>query len=109
MAAAGADALGIDWTISLEDARRATGDRVALQGNLDPGLLLSPPAEIRAGVARVLESYGRGHGHVFNLGHGVTPDVDPEHVAAMVEAVRELSPQYHGAAAPGAAAPGAGS
>jgi uroporphyrinogen decarboxylase len=95
MAAAGADALGIDWTTELSAARRATGDRVALQGNLDPKLLLSSPAEIRAGVARVLASYGRGHGHVFNLGHGVTPDVDPAHVAAMVAAVQELSPAYH--------------
>ena len=95
MAAAGADALGIDWTTELSAARRATADRVALQGNLDPKLLLASPAEIRAGVARVLESYGRGHGHVFNLGHGVTPDVNPEHVAAMVAAVQELSPAYH--------------
>ena len=95
MAAAGADVLGIDWTTELSAARRATADRVALQGNLDPKLLLASPAEIRAGVARVLESYGRGHGHVFNLGHGVTPDVNPEHVAAMVAAVQELSPAYH--------------
>jgi uroporphyrinogen decarboxylase len=95
MAATGADALGIDWNTALSAARRATGDRVALQGNLDPKLLLTSPAEIRAGVASVLESYGRGHGHVFNLGHGVTPDVDPERVAAMVAAVQELSPRYH--------------
>ena len=95
MAESGADALGIDWTTELCAARAATSDRVALQGNLDPKLLLSSPAEIHAGVVRVLESYGRGHGHVFNLGHGVTPDVDPEHVAAMVAAVRELSPRYH--------------
>ena len=95
MAGAGADALGIDWTTELSAARQATSDRVALQGNLDPKLLLSPPEAIRAGVARVLESYGRGHGHVFNLGHGVTPDVDPEHVAAMVATVHELSPAYH--------------
>jgi len=95
MAATGADALGVDWTTELSVARSATSDRVALQGNLDPAALKSPPAEIRAGVARVLESYGRGHGHVFNLGHGVTPDVDPEHVGAMVAAVHELSPAYH--------------
>ncbi len=71
-------------------------DRVALQGNLDPGALFAPPAAIRAEVARVLESYGRGPGHVFNLGHGIQPGVDPEHVAAMVAAVHELSPAYHG-------------
>ena len=95
MAASGADALGVDWTTELSAARRATEDRVALQGNLDPAALKLSPDAIRAEVARVLQSYGRGHGHVFNLGHGVTPDVDPEHVAAMVEAVRELSPAYH--------------
>ena len=95
MAESGADALGIDWTTELSAARAKTSDRVALQGNLDPKLLLSGPAQIQSGVARVLESYGRGHGHVFNLGHGITPDVDPEHVAAMVAAVRELSPKYH--------------
>jgi uroporphyrinogen decarboxylase len=95
MAATGADALGIDWTTELSAARHATADRVALQGNLDPAALKSSPDEIRAGVARVLESYGHGHGHVFNLGHGVTPDVDPEHVGAMVAAVHELSPAYH--------------
>jgi uroporphyrinogen decarboxylase len=70
-------------------------DRVALQGNLDPAALFSPPAAIRAEVARVLESYGAAPGHVFNLGHGVQPDVNPEHVAAMIEAVHDLSPAYH--------------
>ena len=95
MAATGADALGIDSTTDLSDARRATGDRVALQGNLDPLLLHEPPERIRAEVARVLESYGRGPGHVFNLGHGVQPDTNPEHVATMIAAVHDLSPQYH--------------
>jgi len=97
MAAAGADALGIDWTTELSAARRAVGDRVALQGNLDPAALLESPEGIRAHVARVLQSYGRGPGHVFNLGHGVRPGVDPDHVAAMVAAVHELSPAYHAA------------
>jgi uroporphyrinogen decarboxylase len=95
MAATGADALGVDWTTELGAARRATGGRVALQGNMDPGVLYAPPAAIRAEVARILESYGRGPGHVFNLGHGVQPGVNPEHVAAMVAAVAELSPAYH--------------
>ncbi|MGQ0383575.1 MAG: uroporphyrinogen decarboxylase [Gammaproteobacteria bacterium] len=95
MAASGADALGVDWTTELSAARRATGDRVALQGNMDPGVLYAPPAAIRAEVARILESYGRGPGHVFNLGHGVQPGVDPEHIAAMVAAVAELSLKYH--------------
>ena len=95
MSTAGADALGVDWMTELSSARRATCDRVALQGNLDPGVLYAPPAVIRAEVARVLESYGRGPGHVFNLGHGVQPGVNPEHVAAMIAAVHELSPAYH--------------
>jgi uroporphyrinogen decarboxylase len=95
MAASGCDALGVDWTTDLADARRACGDRVALQGNLDPGVLYAPPAQIRERVAQVLASYGRGHGHVFNLGHGIHPDVLPEHALAMIEAVHELSPPYH--------------
>ena len=95
MAATGADALGIDSATELSAARQATGDRVALQGNLDPALLHEPPERIRAEVARVLESYGRGPGHVFNLGHGVQPETNPDHVAAMIEAVHSLSPQYH--------------
>jgi uroporphyrinogen decarboxylase len=95
MAATGCDALGIDWTTDLADARRIAGDGVALQGNLDPGALYASPPQIRDRVAQVLASYGRGHGHVFNLGHGIHPDVPPEHAQAMVEAVHELSPPYH--------------
>jgi uroporphyrinogen decarboxylase len=85
----------VDWTTDLADARSAVRGRVALQGNLDPSVLYAPPPEIRAQVARVLASYGQGNGHVFNLGHGIHPDVPPEHALAMVEAVHELSPQYH--------------
>jgi uroporphyrinogen decarboxylase len=95
MAATGCDALGVDWTTDLADARRAVGGRVALQGNLDPSVLYAPPAAIRAQVAKVLASYGKGHGHVFNLGHGIHPEVKPEHALAMIEAVHELSPRYH--------------
>jgi uroporphyrinogen decarboxylase len=95
MSISGADALGIDWTTELSAARRDTAGRVALQGNLDPGALCAPPAAIRSEVARVLESYGRGPGHVFNLGHGIQPGVDPDSVAAMIDAVIELSPAYH--------------
>jgi uroporphyrinogen decarboxylase len=95
LSATGADAIGIDWTTELAAARRDTFGRVALQGNLDPGALFAPPDAIRAEVARVLESYGRGPGHVFNLGHGIQPGVDPENVAAMIAAVHELSPAYH--------------
>ena len=92
MARTGCDALGVDWTTDLADARRAVQDRVALQGNLDPNCLYASPQAIRTEVARVLASYGRGHGHVFNLGHGIHPGVDPEHAGAMIAAVHELSP-----------------
>jgi uroporphyrinogen decarboxylase len=95
MARSGCDALGVDWTIDLADARRAVQDSVALQGNLDPNCLYASPQTIRTEVARVLASYGRGHGHVFNLGHGIHPAVDPEHAGAMIAAVHDLSPPYH--------------
>jgi uroporphyrinogen decarboxylase len=87
IAAIGCDALGVDWTMDLSEARRAVGDRVALQGNLDPSALFAPPDILRAETLRVLQSYGTGAGHVFNLGHGITPDVDPERVALLVETV----------------------
>ncbi len=92
---AGFDALGLDWTCDIGQARRRVGGRVALQGNLDPITLYAGPATIRDRVARVLEGYGPGSGHVFNLGHGILPDVNPDHVTAMVEAVHELSPSFH--------------
>ena len=95
MAATGCDALGIDWTCDLNDARQRVGARVALQGNLDPSVLLSTPECIRSQVQEVLRSYGNGSGHIFNLGHGITPDVPPEHVAVMVDAVHEFSPAFH--------------
>ncbi len=95
MAGAGADALGVDWTTDLATARQLTGGRVALQGNLDPGVLRAAPAVIRAEALRVIESYGRGPGHVFNLGHGIQPDIDPEHLGVLVAAVQELSPAFH--------------
>jgi uroporphyrinogen decarboxylase len=97
LAATGTDALGVDWTTELSLARAMVGGKVALQGNLDPSALYAPPAMIRAEVGRVLASFGPGHGHVFNLGHGIHPDVDPAHAAAMVAAVHELSPAYHAA------------
>lgn len=95
MAASGATCLGLDWTCDLGQARRRVGARVALQGNMDPAVLYAQPAAIRAEVSRILSAYGQGSGHVFNLGHGVTPEVQPAHVAAFVEAVHELSPGYH--------------
>jgi uroporphyrinogen decarboxylase len=91
MAETGCDALGVDWTTELSDARRMVGDKVALQGNLDPCTLYASPERIRREVGRVLASYGAGSGHVFNLGHGIHPDTNPEHAGAMVAAVHELS------------------
>lgn len=91
MAATGCDALSIDWTCDLHQARQRVGDRVALQGNLDPKVLLTSPACIRQEVKGVLDSFGQGSGHVFNLGHGITPDVPPDHVGVMVDAVHEFS------------------
>ncbi|WED43494.1 uroporphyrinogen decarboxylase [Legionella cardiaca] len=96
MSQSGCDALGLDWTTEIGTARLLVGDQVALQGNLDPTVLLSTPQCIRQQVEQVLASFGAGTGHVFNLGHGITPDVSPEHVTVMIEAVHELSPAYHG-------------
>jgi len=87
LADTGCAALGVDWTITLDAARRRVGDRVALQGNLDPATLLASPEVIRREVRRVLDDFGPHPGHVFNLGHGITPDVDPENVAVLVDAV----------------------
>lgn len=95
MANTGADALGLDWTIDMRVARERVGDRVALQGNLDPSTLYASPEVIRENVADILKSFGNGSGHVFNLGHGIHPEIPPEHAAAMVEAVHELSRPYH--------------
>jgi len=95
LAESGCDALGVDWTVDLNDVRRRVGHRVALQGNLDPCVLYASPGRIREEVGRVLASFGFGSGHVFNLGHGIHPSIDPDHAAAMVEAVHELSPPYH--------------
>jgi uroporphyrinogen decarboxylase len=95
MADTGCAALGVDWTTSLADARRRVGDRVALQGNLDPVTLFARPERIREETARVLADYGHGPGHVFNLGHGILQQTPPEHAAAMIEALHELSPAYH--------------
>jgi uroporphyrinogen decarboxylase len=87
LADTGCAALGVDWTITLDTARQRVGTRVALQGNLDPATLLASPAVIRREVARVKHEFGAHPGHVFNLGHGITPNVDPGHVAVLVDAV----------------------
>lgn len=95
IADSGCDAVGIDWTVDIADARRRVGDKVAIQGNLDPCTLYAPPQRIREEVAKVLAAYGTGTGHVFNLGHGIQPFVDPAHLGALVAAVHELSESYH--------------
>lgn len=95
LAASGTEGVGIDWTVSLGEARRRTGDRVALQGNLDPTVLYANPDAIRSEVGAALESFGKGSGHVFNLGHGISPDVDPDHLKALIDAVHALSWPYH--------------
>ena len=95
MADSGCDALGLDWTTDLSDARARVGDRVALQGNIDPCVLYASPDTIREQVSITLDSFGSGNGHVFNLGHGIHPEVNPEHAAALVEAVHSLSRKYH--------------
>ncbi len=95
MAATGADALGLDWSCDIGEARKRVGRQVALQGNMDPTVLYAKPDAIRKEVARILASYGNGTGHVFNLGHGITPEVDPTHAGAFLEAVHELSARYH--------------
>lgn len=95
MADTGADALGLDWTTDMGQARARVGDRVALQGNMDPSVLYGTPERIRTEVSDILKSYGTGPGHVFNLGHGITPHVDPEHAGVFIRAVHELSAPYH--------------
>jgi uroporphyrinogen decarboxylase len=92
IAAIGCDAVGVDWTTDLATARAAVAGRVGLQGNLDPSALFAPPETLRAETLKVLDSFGAGAGHVFNLGHGITPEVDPERVAVLVETVRGYVP-----------------
>ena len=92
----GADALGLDWSCNIGDARRRVGDKVALQGNFDPFALFGTPESIETEVARILNAYGQGSGHVFNLGHGINQFTDPEHAKILVEAVHRLSRQQQG-------------
>ncbi len=95
IADSGCDCVGLDWTIDIGRARERIGSKVSLQGNMDPSILYATPEAIRAEVGRILQDFGPGNGHVFNLGHGITPDVDPQNVAVFVESVHELSQQYH--------------
>lgn len=95
MADTGATALGLDWTTDIGAARTRVGSKVALQGNMDPTILYASPDRIRAEVATILAAYGNGSGHIFNLGHGITPEVDPAHAGAFINAVHDLSEGYH--------------
>ena len=91
----GCDAVGLDWMQDIRQVRLKIGEHVALQGNMDPAILKSNPETIRNEVALILESFGEGSGHVINLGHGITPDIDPENAGVFINAVHELSMQYH--------------
>ncbi len=91
----GCDAVGLDWSQDIGQVREKIGNRVALQGNMDPAILKASPQVIRNEVESILYSYGHGSGHVFNLGHGITPDIDPENAGVFINAVHELSKQYH--------------
>lgn len=95
LAETGCHAVGLDWTQDIGEVRKAIGDKVALQGNLDPAVLYASDAVIRREVGHVLESFGNGNGHVFNLGHGIHPEINPDSVAVMVDAVHELSKPFH--------------
>lgn len=95
LADTGCDALGLDWTLDIGEARHRVGTRVALQGNLDPAVLFAAPERIRVEVGDVLERFGAGPGHIFNLGHGISQHVNPDNVAVLVDAVHELSRPYH--------------
>jgi len=91
----GCDAIGLDWKLPIAQARKRVGDKVALQGNMDPCILYASPERIREEVASILASYGNGNGHIFNLGHGIHPEVNPERVSVFIDAVHELSQDYH--------------
>ncbi len=95
IAATGADALGLDWTTEIADARQRVGDQVAIQGNMDPSVLYAPAARIRQEVEHILAGFGANNGHVFNLGHGIHQFADPQHAGIFVDAVHELSAKYH--------------
>lgn len=95
IAASGCDAIGLDWTVNISDIRNQLGEKVALQGNMDPAILYASPAVIETEVGHILEAFGYGSGHVFNLGHGIHPQIDPDHVAVMVNAVHQQSRKYH--------------
>lgn len=89
----GCDAAGLDWTINIADARKRVGDKVALQGNMDPCVLYASPDVIEENVKQILSDYGKGTGHVFNLGHGIHQHIDPDNVKVLVDAVHRYGKQ----------------
>jgi uroporphyrinogen decarboxylase len=91
IAGIGCDAVGLDWTVDLGDARKRVGDRVALQGNMDPMALFASPDAVANEARRIIDAYGPGTGHVFNLGHGISQFTPPDHVSTLVETVRQYS------------------
>ncbi len=95
LASCGADVIGLDWTMDLNSVRNLTGSKVALQGNLDPTVLYANREFIKKEAQKILRSFGKGSGHIFNLGHGILPDIDPENAKFLVEFVHEESKQYH--------------
>ncbi len=95
MADTGVDALGLDWTLDIAQARQRVGDRVALQGNMDPAVMATSATTVEREARAILDRYGKGSGHVFNLGHGITPNIKPENVEALVNTVHEYSQAFH--------------
>lgn len=96
MAETGCDALGLDWTVDIADARKRVGHKVALQGNMDPSVLYASPERIQQEVKAILAGFGSGSGHVFNLGHGIHLDVPTESPKIFVDSIHEFSKAYHG-------------
>lgn len=95
LANAGCDVVGLDWTMNLDEVKKLIGDKVALQGNMDPTILYSDEKKIEEEVFRILKSFGKGSGHVFNLGHGILPDVEPAKAKYFIQCVKDLSKQFH--------------
>ena len=91
MADTGCHALGLDWTVDIGSAKARVGDKVALQGNMDPAVLRADPATIEREVQSISNSFGSGAGHIFNLGHGITPDINPDHAKVFIDAVHKFS------------------
>jgi uroporphyrinogen decarboxylase len=95
LAKCGADVIGLDWTMDIGKVRKRIGEKVALQGNLDPTVLYASEDKIKMETARILDSFGQGSGHIFNLGHGILPDIEPAKAKFLVNTVKEESKKYH--------------